>query len=93
MAATLLTQKYEPILKSNTRASRTQSRPFVLEDEIDVKFDETIPTEFQPTMEELRWMRQTPWRGAIALQYLILAQKRIYTKCFERAIVVASHLR
>jgi hypothetical protein len=92
MAATFLQKRNSSsTFKSRTRA-RTKSKHFKLVDD-DIKLDESIPVKYQPTMEEERWMKFTPYRGAMAIHYFILMQRRIHIQNFDKATELSTHLR
>jgi hypothetical protein len=59
----------------------------------DLSFEKYIPPEFRPSSEEYGWMRETPWRGAEAVHFLLLVQRWIHQAQFGNATKAALHLR
>jgi RNA polymerase subunit RPABC4/transcription elongation factor Spt4 len=66
---------------------------FIDHESMDVFFENFIPEQYRPTPEIYRWMRDTPWRGAEAVHYLILTQSLIYKGIYEPATRTALYLR
>ncbi|CAG7816899.1 unnamed protein product [Allacma fusca] len=63
------------------------------EDSMDIFFENSIPEQHRPTPQIYKWMRDTPWRGAEAVHYLILTQSLIYKGIYEPATRTALYLR
>jgi len=89
MSAMMFTQKTGKRSFPDESSIQAQQRP----QSADLSFESHIPPEFRPSPEEFRWMRETPWRGAEAVHFLILIQRFIHGGQFAAASHSALHLR
>jgi hypothetical protein len=96
MAATMLVRRPRKEFLRDSRSSLNLTNPTSntnFEDEIDIKFDASIPASLRPNSQELGWMRKDPWRGTHAVQLWITVMKLIHKGYFFKATKVACRLK
>lgn len=97
MSAMMFTYKTKKFFRGEAlaRPRSEKSNPIsdMDEENADLSFEKHIPDEFRPTPEEFRWMRETPWRGAEAVHFLVLVQRFIHQGQFGNATKAALHLK
>ena len=79
--------------KENSPGFISSNREQQTEDNGDVFFENSLPEQYRPNPEVYRWMRESPWRGAEAVHYLLLAQRLIYKGYYEEATRTTLYLR
>lgn len=92
MMFTYKTKKFFRDARPRSDKSSVTITSEVEEENPDLSFESHIPAEFRPTPEEFRWMRESPWRGAEAIHFLLLVQRFIHQAQFGNATKAALHL-